>query len=738
MTIPRPGFFPFFGRRLRVVCGVVGLIAAVAGRAQDPDDSPILLDPLLIEAGFGEEEDYDATGMGGTEAEMSDPPFGNDLIGGYTEPEEIDADLEGQLALAGGASPADLAAGVDRVNLRGFPTPRRRNGFVQNGIPEVLNSEKRGSIRGPLTPVFGRAAPGGIDDFVTARPRGKAFHRMQVAADDQGTRTVKAESNDVVVKKTLWQRVRLGLDERSGPQAFAARDTHDVGVAWTWRLSRATSMLVHLDYQNLEANAPPGVPEFRASREARIAGPYRPLVEFNLNGPEAETNKRTTSASVQIDSQVSRAVSVRANVQAYDRELDQDRWTKGEYLLDVARFGGTREPQHLEQPFEAWAAEVDVTSRFVAAGADHKVTIGLESTRTDYTRTQRQLERAERDAILPVTVRQFDPAAPDYFQPDYSEALFSRLVTDRTETTDYRSVVVSERTALAGGRFVGTAGVRYDDVDLLVEDRRANASRPRAERSALELTWHAGGNWVVRPGRLLAFANYSTAFEPSVRVDARTGRIQGNETTGGWEVGVKGRAIEGKVDFTAMAFTYTNDNIARRNPLYEDPIADADQTQPQLVAAGRERFEGGTLRVDANPGRGWQFSLRGTALQARTEISPDLPEEEGRQLTRVPPYTAGLSGRYRVEDGAWAGLGGGASFTYVGPSVWSYESETREDVEFSGYGLVNVNLNYAWRQTTRRHTVGLTVRNVLDRDMVAALARPGLERQFGVSYLMIF
>ena len=74
----------------------------------------------------------------------------------------------------------------------------------------------------------------------------------------------------------------------------------------------------------------------------------------------------------------------------------------------------------------------------------------------------------------------------------------------------------------------------------------------------------------------------------------------------------------------------------------------------------------------------------------------------------------------------------------IGPSVWSYANTTRERVEFGSYGLVNLNLGYSWKGAKYRQTVGLNLRNALDRDMVAAIARAGQERQLGVSYLMIF
>ena len=64
--------------------------------------------------------------------------------------------------------------------------------------------------------------------------------------------------------------------------------------------------------------------------------------------------------------------------------------------------------------------------------------------------------------------------------------------------------------------------------------------------------------------------------------------MQGNETTLGYEAGAKGLFLQRRLAVIGMGFAYFNQNISRRNPRYDDPIFDAGQTQPQLVASGEE------------------------------------------------------------------------------------------------------------------------------------------------------
>ena len=699
----------------------------------------MLLDAFNV-GGEDEDEQFDSTGMGGPEAEMNEPPFSNDLLAGPQTEEDFIPELNAELSLATGVSPVDLATGVNRVNLRGFPTPRLRNGFSQIGIPEILNTERVELIQGPLTPVSGRAAPGGIQNFVTARPRARNHTRLRLYTDTLDSRQVRFENSTTLKPKKIWHRLSAGWLHREGPQPFSRYDNTFVSTALTFRHSRSASTMVMVDYAELSANPAPGLPEYRETTTGKIIGPYRPLADFHVYGPNAGISKKIASASAQFEGQLSRRVTLRATLQGWKRELSEERFTTSQYILDLGRFGGTREPQRIEQPLTAVTAGVETTARLSAFQTDHKVTLLIESNHLRYEREQRALPAAARNA-LPLTVRQFDPDSPDYSRPAYSPDTYSRLITDRREATSYTSVSLSERAAFWNGRLVGTAGLRSDFVSLDLEDDRPGAVRPQVTDRVRELTWHLGGNYQVAPGRLLVFANTSSAFEPSTRVDARTGRIQGNETTLGFESGLKGFFFDRRVSATALLFQYYNKNISRRNPLYEDPIIDAAQTQPQLVSAGEERFTGGTIDLKTMLFDTWTLAGRATITQALTTASPDLPEEIGRPITRLPRTTLGLSLR-RAFTGRFSGFSVGSTLTYISDFVAYYESASREYLAYPSNTLVSLTGGYSWKRPGKRraqsHYVGLGIRNLFDRDLLASHARTGQERSLNASYSLTF
>src|SRR5690606_8727989 len=130
----------------------------------------------------------------------------------------------------------------------------------------------------------------------------------------------------------------------------------------------------------------------------------------------------------------------------------------------------------------------------------------------------------------------------------------------------------------------------------------------------------------------------------------------GNEETFGYETGVRAVLLDRRMSISAIAFRYSNENIARRNPLYDDPVADADQRQPQLVSSGAEEFSGGAISLGMKPHASWSLTGRIAYPRAITTASPDVPEEEGQALTRLPPVTATTSVRRVWKRGALNGL----------------------------------------------------------------------------------
>ncbi len=721
---------------LALVLAVSGPGRLMAVAEAGPDD-PMQMDPLLVGANsFGRAGTDEPIGAG--MIDENDPPFTNSLLIGFGDGEdELVQEIAEQHQAAAAMPPVDLATGINRVDLRGFPTPRLRNGFTQSGVPEILGVERSELIQGPLTPVTGQAAPGGIQNSVTLRPRTRPTTRIDAGVTARQARSAGFDASRVVVPKKGWSRVLANVYRKDGPEDFSFRETRNVSGALYWRHNGTTSSLVQFDFQDLKANASPGIPEYRLTTGSKIIGPYLPLAEFHAYGPNASTRKRLGSASGLLEARPNPNLTLRAGLQGFWRTLEEERWTTGQYIVATGKFGGTREPQYQEQPLRALTGQAEATWRYSALGAEHKLSASAGHSLVRSSRLQRGLDAAGR-AALPADVRTFDPEEPNWFRPAYSEALFNRVITDRVETTGYTSVLVSERAAYAQGRFVGTMGLRFDRVDFSLDDHRPGNTRPQVDDTTSEGTWLLGANYLVRPNELLIFGNASRAFQPSTRIDARTGRLQGNASTQGIEIGAKGIYLSRKLNVTALVFAFQNQNISRRNPLYNDPIQDAQLTQPELVAEGEEEFTGGTLDLRGQVTPAWSLSGRASFTRAITTASPDLPEEEGRALTRVPRFTAAMQSRYQFNQGAARGLSFGGGLTYVSDYVATYESSSREYLEYPAIVLASVNVAYRWRAANRDHSVSLYSSNVFNRDLLSSVARVGAGRDVGLNYGVSF
>ncbi len=725
------------------VAPVVAQGVAPAAPARPAASAPLTeaeivqVEKVEIEA-RGDQTGFDRTGLGSNESQLYEAPFSNDLVlQGLLDDDPAEVDLKFELGQVRTASAVDLATGDTRLSLRGFPAPLLRNGFVHLGMPDLLNTARLLVIQGPLVPVLGRAAPGGIQDFQTARPRVTAGKRFDYSFSSLQRQSAAMELTGTAVPKRAWQRFAADWSRKAGPEPYTVSETRSVGAALAWKHSATASTLTYVDFQQLKATTPPGIPEYRRATGQKIVGPYRPLAYFNGYGPEAGVRRRSTMAGVLYDGQPNPKLTVRASVEGWWRQMDQDRFTTSLFNLATGFYEGTREPIHVEQPQYAITGRFDATRRFTTKFTDHKLLVAASDTWGTYWREERALSTVDRNA-LPLGVRQFRPEAPNYFRPAFSRARYNRVITDRRERARYTALEASDRVALAKGRFVVTAGVRQDLVALELDDRRPGNTMPHVADTVQQLTYHAGVNYQLRPSRLLLFATTSTAFEPSTRVDARTGRIQGNDTTRGYEAGFKARIPEWAVDWSGAAFTLFNQDISRRNPLLNDPIFDANQTQPQLVAAGEERFTGGRVEGRWVPAPRWSLSGRVSYVRAITTASPDIPEEVGRQLTRMPPFNAGSAASYSFAPGRFAGTAVSASYAYIGPYTAYYEDRNRFRLDYPGYGQVALSLSRSITRKPHTHQFALSVRNALDQDLLASQARAGAQREFTTSYRLVF
>ena len=705
-----------------------------------PEDPTVTLEPLVIDGDDASAADHDPTGLDGDEAQRREPPFGNEFLSDPAFDElplnELDSELDSLAAAR--ADAAAVAAGSETVDLRGFPTPSRRNGFTQAGIPEVINPGGSELVIGSLVPVVGRAAPGGIRNHQIPRPRGKTTRQLEAYVGTQGGARARASATGDVVPKKSWYLLSGAWSGRDGPQRYAETDQLNAGAALAVRHSRRTSTLWTFDAVDFRGNPAPGVPEYRRTANGPVVGPYRPLAEFHTYGPHASVRRQAGSLGVQLESQLSPDLSLSSGTQLYGRHAEQDRFTTGQYVVDTGVFSGVREPTHREEDHVGFAHQSDLTRRFHLLDAEHKLLAGLELSRSEATDENRGLEKADRDA-LPASVRRFDPYSPNYYRPAYSTSRYRRLITDRVVLLDSAAAVLSLRSAFNNGRTVFTAGVRRDFTDVQVDDRRPSAppATAHAEKRLADTSLHAGINQRVGR-RLLVFATTSSAVQPSTRVDARTGEIQDNAATAGFDLGFRTHFLERRLTAGAMIYAYNNSHIVRRNPLYNDPVADAEHTQPQLVTSGEEEFRGLTAQLGWKPDKEWTWTARASWTDAFTVSSPDLPEEEGRPLTSLPRFSAATGLRRAFAAGPLKGVSIGGGVTHVGSTIQSYARPGRERLDYPAYTIAGLDASYTWKAGTVTHTLSATIGNVFDTDLLEKIARVGAERSLTVGWRVAF
>lgn len=644
-----------------------------------------------------------------------------------------------QVAALADFNPREFATASGAEAPRGFTTPRLRNGLNQSGFPEIIVGGRRELLTGFMATYHGRTAPGGIQNTLSHRPTPKPLNAFSfgLAAGDGTQARFGGEHNATLQPKRLHYRAVFDARGQDGPQDFAREVSAKAGLGLRYAPTKGTVWLVEIEGARVDATPAGGIVLGRATQGAPQGGPHRPLAHFNTNGPRAWTERTSGSVSVLLEQKAQEDLRLRVGAQVWRRTQEELRFNTSAYLVGAGVFDGVREPQYNALEQSALGLEVELTGTGQLPIGNHEWLVGAFASRDQTDRDQRALPIEARDA-LPATVRTLDPSAPDWSLPAYSPDVYARVLAARDEGADYAGVFVSERVALPGNRVFGTIGARNDWVNSQVNDRADGAAVPHAGAQVSRTTHHAGIVWHTIPNRLAGFVNRSTAFQPVRRVDARTGRIVGNESTSGLEWGWRYATSDGKSTLTLSTYRLWNENITRNNPLYNDPVFDAESRQPQLVSSGEERFTGSELGLRTKASPSLTFTGKVAWVEAITTESPDLPQEIGRQLPRLPQFTAGGNLRYVFRAPGLQGLTLGAGYAWIGEHIAVYETARRLEVAYDDYGVIDLSAGVVWQSEQVEHALNLAVRNTLNVDLVAAAGRLGGARALDAGYSLRF
>ena len=132
-----------------------------------------------------------------------------------------------------------------------------------------------------------------------------------------------------------------------------------------------------------------------------------------------------------------------------------------------------------------------------------------------------------------------------------------------------------------------------------------------------------------------------------------------------------------------------------------------------------------------------ESARRASDEQQSTTASPDLPEEVGRHITRLPSLSLN-TGLSRRPAGKSNGCTWSLSWQYISSYVANYADARRAYLAYPGYHLFAGSIGYQWTWTGRRFEIDAGVRNALDRDLLASNARIGAGREYSLATRLMF
>ena len=240
----------------------------------------------------------------------------------------------------------------------------------------------------------------------------------------------------------------------------------------------------------------------------------------------------------------------------------------------------------------------------------------------------------------------------------------------------------------------------------------SNTAQPSTYEANGQFTPYAGAVLELTPS-LSAYASYSEIFKPQNSLTFGGEQIKpriGNQV----EVGLKGEAMDGRVNYSGALYQLKDENRALSDIAHEG----------FFIASGKVRSQGFEAEIRGDISREWSLSA-GYAYND-TKYLKATASQQGRTFsTFTPRHNLNLWTHYKFPEGAWAGLGLGAGVR----AVSSFYSESGTiTVRAPGYSVASMLVAYRF---SPRLKLSLNVDNLFDKTYWEKVSYPGRQNFFG-------
>lgn len=648
-------------------------------------------------------------------------------------------DLAGDLAYTANLNAVDTQG---NSNLRGYgATFTLRNGFYRLGLNDRVNTDRIEVIKGPNAAIYGSTSPAGLINFVTKKPRlGVTTERLTLTAGSlemrrgelsvntplgslggvQFAQLFSAEATNVG-SETAYAGTRNRLIDENILAKFKDGSTLNFEIEWSKRRSVTATSAIPFEYN--------------ATTRVYSSIQRKDLAHFSQGGPDSVQNRELTSAYLTYDKRYNQVWSTHAGAYAYARHaFNFNNGSSDQFIPATGRFGrGNVISDPLNE--DGGGVQVDTLADYAAFGGQvqNKTLLTL-----DYSQNWRYRQQTSPNSRV-WTINGVLLANPDYTLPP---RWAFNIITRRDKVRwDVKGFLLRQQSAFLNGRLLAFASLRRDLVTYNFNfgnqyNRAGGAlSTPGAVSHYTDSAWSPSlGLNFKATSNISVYASRSSSFSPAGQVAKLGDPHLDNETSVGWDYGLKAAYLNDTLVFTLGGFYIDRNGVKTTQ---RDPVTGLNET----VAAGKQLTKGAEFEA------AWRLNEQCTLtasygyVNARIVYNGNATTDVGQMPAGVPIDQGSLAWKYTFVRGFLKGLAWNAGVTYSGdayPNSTAALTDARRYVNAPSYYLVNTGLTYTWSagQSRTKQSLRLSAKNLLDREYEDQKGNYGTGRGVFVAYTL--
>jgi outer membrane receptor protein involved in Fe transport len=641
-------------------------------------------------------------------------------------------------------------SGVDdggNLNLRGFNggTNNLRNGLASNGLIDSASLDRIEVIKGPAAAIYGQTAPSGAMVITTKKPTATPHQSVSFTAGSYDLTQVVASASGPLrlgaEKPKLFYRFDGQYYHRLYEIEGLSSMTRSGTMAVTYRPSNDTNLTVDAGYLLRLNNAAGGLPYLYDNTARRYTGGYAfNLVHQTVLNPSDQKPRWNAVGSAMLEHRFNAIFSGKLAASVNHRPL-----------VNYQSFGGSQYDPRLNRIVDGRTSISYAKDDFNYRNA------ALDLSAANYSfagARQRTLFTADysfqnREGYSTTSLAAFNAAHPGLAQAQKQVDTAFNLIAYQPVSVDGKGgpnfaplTYVRNNSILAGGVFVrqeatwaerviGVVGYRHDEIRADLREPGSRFQRKLDDRNdALllgltyrltpEISWYVSRNESFSPLAITTSAN-PTAATPQT-------------TTGlGYETGVKGELLGGRLGFTAnvydtkrvneqvteidpatgVSFTSYIGNTATKGVELDLNYRLTDRMQALVSYAhtdARAVNQGRDTDAEGRPTKGRPANAFSGAL--RYQVMPALSLTAGVRYTGESPAFNPTEGGTFAANGRFVSQNGARDVMVPSSIIWTAGATYRWKSE---------------RYFRANHTLTVTGKNLTDRLYIV----PGNNRSVG-------